>query len=292
MTAATYPNHATFATGASPREHGIGTNYVPHTGGFTPAWELGPAVSTLFDACRESGRSSRAVVGDQCLIGVMGARVADTHWPPDGEIPADARRDAHDYIDDADTIVELLRAVDARPDLVVSQLNAPDTAAHVHGPDSEAALAVYRETDARLAVRARPSRLGRHRLDRRVRSRPGDRRRTRTRRPATGVRAAGCRAVRAPRGQRHRGVRRRRGRGGAVAARGRRRRGNRAVPPGRPRARGVPGVVRTRPHVRLRRARHRTGHPRQSAHLHPGGGGHRRSPGGGTSRATWRRPGR
>ena len=152
MTAATYPNHATFATGARPQEHGIGTNYVPRTGGFTPAWELGPAVPTLFDACRDAGRSSRAVVGDQCLIGVMGARAADAHWPPNGEIPADARRDAHDYIDDADTIVELLRAVDARPDLVVSQLNAPDTAAHVHGPDSDAALTAYRETDALLAV--------------------------------------------------------------------------------------------------------------------------------------------
>lgn len=151
MTAATYPNHASFATGAGPREHGIGTNFVPHTGGFTPAWELGPAVPTVFDACRDAGRTSRAVVGDQCLIGVMGARSADAHWPPDGEIPSDARRDAHGYIDDADTIVELLRAVDDRPDLVVAQLNAPDTAAHVHGPDSEAALAVYRETDTRLA---------------------------------------------------------------------------------------------------------------------------------------------
>jgi hypothetical protein len=152
MTAATYPNHATFATGAHPDQHGIGTNYVPHTGGFTPAWELGPSVPTLFDACRDAGRSSAAVVGDQCLIGVMGARTADTHWPPNGEIPAGARRDAHDYLDDADTIVELLAAVDARLDLVVAQLNAPDTAAHVHGPDSEAALAVYRDTDARLTA--------------------------------------------------------------------------------------------------------------------------------------------
>jgi hypothetical protein len=152
MTAATYPNHATFATGVRPVEHGIGTNYVPHTGGFTPAWELGPAVPTLFDACRAAGRTSAAVVGDQCLVGVMGARTADAHWPPNGEIPDDARRDAHDYIDDADTIVELVAAVDARPDLLVSQLNAPDTAAHVHGPDSDAALAAYRGTDARLAV--------------------------------------------------------------------------------------------------------------------------------------------
>ncbi|HLM19758.1 MAG TPA: alkaline phosphatase family protein [Acidimicrobiia bacterium] len=152
MTAATYPNHASFATGARPREHGIGTNYVPRIGGFTPAWELGPAVPTLFDACHAAGRSSAAVVGDQCLIGVMGARRADVHWPPEGEIPTDASRDEHGYLDDADTIVELLAAVDTRPDLVVSQLNAPDTAAHVHGPDSDAALAVYRETDARLAT--------------------------------------------------------------------------------------------------------------------------------------------
>jgi hypothetical protein len=152
MTAATYPNHATFATGARPREHGIGTNFVPRTGGLTPAWELGPAVPTVFDACRAAGRSSAAVVGDQCLVGVMGARRADVHWPPDGEIPDGARRDAHGYIDDSDTIVELLAAIDTRPDLVVSQLNAPDTAAHVHGPDSEGALAAYRETDARLAV--------------------------------------------------------------------------------------------------------------------------------------------
>jgi len=150
MTAATYPNHATFATGARPREHGIGTNYVPRAGGLTPAWELGPSAPTLFDACRSAGRSSAAVVGDQCLIGVMGARAADTHWPPNGEIPSHARRDAHDYVDDADTIVALLAAIDDRPDLVVSQLNGPDTAAHVHGPDSDAAFAAYRETDARL----------------------------------------------------------------------------------------------------------------------------------------------
>ena len=48
--------------------------------------------------------------------------------------------------------MELLAAVDARPDLVVSQLNAPDTAAHVHGPDSDAAFECYRATDARLAI--------------------------------------------------------------------------------------------------------------------------------------------
>jgi arylsulfatase A-like enzyme len=150
MTSATYPNHATFVTGVSPRTHGIVTNWVPQTGRLTPAWKLGPAVPTLFDACRSAGRSSAAVFGDQCLVGVMGARAADLHWPPDGVPPTDARRDAHGYVDDRDTIVELVRAVAGRPDLVVGQLNAPDTAAHVHGPDSDAALECYRNTDALL----------------------------------------------------------------------------------------------------------------------------------------------
>src|SRR5439155_9115124 len=83
---------------------------------------------------------------------VMGARVADTHWPPDGVPPPGARRDAHDYLDDRDTIVELVAALDARPDLLLSQLNAPDTAAHVHGPDSGEALECYRATDSLLAT--------------------------------------------------------------------------------------------------------------------------------------------
>jgi arylsulfatase A-like enzyme len=152
MTSATYPNHATFVTGVAPRTHGIVTNWVPQTGRVVPAWELGPAVPTLFDAARAAGRTSAAVFGDQCLVGVMGARAADAHWPIDGVPPPDARRDAHDYIDDRETIVELVAALDARPDLLVGQLNAPDTAAHVYGPDSDAALECYRTTDALLAV--------------------------------------------------------------------------------------------------------------------------------------------
>ena len=36
MTSATYPNHATFVTGAEPDRHGIGTNWVPQTGRVVP----------------------------------------------------------------------------------------------------------------------------------------------------------------------------------------------------------------------------------------------------------------
>ena len=96
------------------------------------------------------GRTSVAAFSDQCLVGVMGAGAADSHWPPDGEPPEDAARDVHGYVEDDHTLVELCATLDTAPDLVVSQLNGPDTAAHVFGPDSEAAFATYRATDAFL----------------------------------------------------------------------------------------------------------------------------------------------
>src|SRR6185295_18359852 len=97
----------------------------------------------------QAGRSSRVVVGDQDLIGVMGAQAADAHWPPDGIVPDGAPVDAHGYLDDDVTLPELLDALAGDADLVVGHLNAPDTAGHVLGPDH--AGDVYRATDARLA---------------------------------------------------------------------------------------------------------------------------------------------
>ena len=52
----------------------------------------------------------------------------------------------------ATPIVQIVDALDAAPDLLVSHLNGPDTAAHLYGPDSDGALAGYRDTDAVLAV--------------------------------------------------------------------------------------------------------------------------------------------
>jgi arylsulfatase A-like enzyme len=152
MTSATYPNHATFVTGTDPVHHGIGTNWVPETRRVMPAWERGPDGRTLFDACRDAGRTTAAVFGDQHLVGVTGARAADHHWPPDGVPPDGCELDAMGYLDDGDTVRELVRLLDDGPDLVVSQINGPDTAAHLFGPDSAGALEGYRATDAWLAV--------------------------------------------------------------------------------------------------------------------------------------------
>ena len=148
MTSATYPNHATFATGRLPREHRILANWVVHEGRPRPSYHVGPAAPTIFDACRAGGRSCAAVLGDQNLIGVMGAHTADHHWPPDGALPDDVERDGHGYAANREVLPRILQAlVGDRPDLVVAHINEPDTEAHIYGPDSPEALESYRAAD-------------------------------------------------------------------------------------------------------------------------------------------------
>jgi hypothetical protein len=106
-------------------------------------------VPTIFDAAASAGCSSSVVVGDQDLIGVMGAHAADAHWPPGGAVPDGAPVDPHGYLEDDVTLPHLLEALAGESDLVFGHLNAPDTAGHALGPSN--AHEVYRVTDARLA---------------------------------------------------------------------------------------------------------------------------------------------
>ncbi|MEY2570818.1 MAG: hypothetical protein QOE63_1168 [Acidimicrobiaceae bacterium] len=151
MTSATYPNHATFITGASPVEHGLLANWVVADGRIQPAHKVGPAVPTLFDAARAAGRSSAIVVGDHHLIGVMAGDRADEHWPPDGRLDESIVRDGHGYAADVEVVPRLAPLLaPGGPDLLVGHLNEPDTACHMHGPDSEAARATFSSTDVCL----------------------------------------------------------------------------------------------------------------------------------------------
>jgi Type I phosphodiesterase / nucleotide pyrophosphatase len=164
MPASTYPNHATFITGVSPAVHGLWSSKIPGpdaaggsetTGGPSPlveAWKVGPSAPTLFEVCARVGRSTAAVLGDHHLVGVMGAGAADSCWPVGGEFDAGVARDELDYADDAATAERIVEAIGEGPDLLVAQLNGPDTAAHLYGPDSEKAVAAYRYTDAAIAT--------------------------------------------------------------------------------------------------------------------------------------------
>ncbi|HEY5250047.1 MAG TPA: alkaline phosphatase family protein [Acidimicrobiales bacterium] len=161
MPASTYPNHATFVTGVPPAVHGLWSSMIPgpavegKAGAHQPlvdAWDVGPSAPTLFEVCSRGGRSTAAVLGDHHLVGAMGGSVADSSWPAKGEFGDDVARDALDYADDAATAEQIVEAIGHGPDLLVAQLNGPDTGAHLYGPDSDEAIEAYRYNDAAIAT--------------------------------------------------------------------------------------------------------------------------------------------
>jgi len=159
LTASTYPNHASFVTGAQPEQHGIVTSRAWVEGEMRPAQEVGPSGPTLFDDCRAAGLRSVGLFGDQNLVPVCGALAADAHWPPRGVLPEDAPRGGLGYAADR-AVVEAADALAIdTADLVVLQLDETDTARHLHGPDAPGALEQCRATDAafgELLERLRP----------------------------------------------------------------------------------------------------------------------------------------
>jgi hypothetical protein len=149
-TAATYPNHATFATGLSTLDHGIMANNVLAGGKWLPAATVGPEGTTIFEACQAEGRSSALVVGDQNLVGVCGGAAADSHWPPYGKVPAGAARSEAGYIADAE-VISAIGALDvASLDLLFVQLDEVDGVRHRHGAWGDEAVEQCHRTDAAL----------------------------------------------------------------------------------------------------------------------------------------------
>jgi predicted AlkP superfamily pyrophosphatase or phosphodiesterase len=146
LCSSTYPNFASIVTGASPTEHGILANEAVVDGVARHASEVGPGVPTFLD------EKSEVVVGDHYLIGVMAAHTAGRHWPPSGGIPAGTGLDAFGYVSDEEVTMRVVESLERRPELLFVQLNGPDTAAHIHGPDSEEAIESYRSLDRCLAI--------------------------------------------------------------------------------------------------------------------------------------------
>lgn len=148
LTASTYPNHASFVTGAPPERHGILSSRALVDGQWRPAQDVGPAVPTLFDDCRAANLRAVGLFGDQNLVHVCGATTAAAHWPPDGALPEGAPRGRLGYGADR-AVVEAVDALQLdTADLVVLQLDEVDTARHLHGPEAADALEQCRATDA------------------------------------------------------------------------------------------------------------------------------------------------
>lgn len=152
MASCTYPNHATFVTGVGPELHGISSNWLIGEDELLGSWDTGPAVPTLFDWGRERGISTEAVLGDHHLVGVMGARAADRHWPRDGLLAPDLPLDGLGYPADTAVLPRLLEALERRSRLTVGYFGSIDTTSHLFGPGSEEAELAYRDLDRRLAL--------------------------------------------------------------------------------------------------------------------------------------------
>ena len=146
LCSSTYPNFASIVTGALPAEHGIFANEVVVEGVARPASEAGPRLPTFLD------ENSEVVVGDHHLIGVIAAHTAGRHWPQSGGIPGGVGLDAFGYVSDEEVTTRVVESLEQPPDLLFVQLNGPDTAAHIHGPESDEALESYRSLDRCLGI--------------------------------------------------------------------------------------------------------------------------------------------
>ena len=149
LSTATYPNHATFATGRLPDSHKIFTNRVWDGEQFTISSEIGPQGDTLFKAAKRYGLECVTVVGDHHLIGVMGAEESSRIWPPEGK-RIDVALDEFRYAADS-AVLEAVEAIDlVSASLSFVHFNEPDTVCHIHGPDSDETKARIKKTDSTL----------------------------------------------------------------------------------------------------------------------------------------------
>ncbi len=151
LASSTYPNHATFATGTGVASHRIFTNDVWDGEQFVCSSTLGPVGDTIFLAAQRAGRSSAAIVGDQTMVGCMGAAEADIHWPPKGVLPNGIERDCLGYAANS-AVIEQLRSTDALDtDVLYVHMNDPDSTLHLFGPDAPETIDRIREIDDDLS---------------------------------------------------------------------------------------------------------------------------------------------
>lgn len=152
LASSTYPNHASFVTGTDVADHRIFTNDIWDGERFVCSSTIGPQGDTIFAAAARAGVSTSATLGDQTMVGVMGARTADVSWPPSGELPPGTARDQLGYAAN-EAVLEVLGSTDALDvDLAYVHFNDPDSTLHLLGPDAPETLERIREIDDDLAT--------------------------------------------------------------------------------------------------------------------------------------------
>lgn len=151
LASSTYPNHATFATGRDVASHRIFTNDIWDGHKFVCSSSIGPVGDTVFTAARRAGRSTAAVVGDQTMVGCMGAAEADVHWPPLGKPIEGIEVDCLGYAANQAVIDALANSDALDTDILYLHMNDPDSTLHLYGPDAPETIERIREIDDDLA---------------------------------------------------------------------------------------------------------------------------------------------
>jgi len=146
LSTATYPNHASFVSGDLPQSHKIFTNRVWTGHEFKISSDVGPEGDTLFKALARNSFESSVVVGDHHLIGVIGADRASNHWPLDGK-RAEVELDEFRYASDLAVLDAIDNSQLISADFGFVHFNEPDTASHIHGPNSEELKSRVKRTD-------------------------------------------------------------------------------------------------------------------------------------------------
>ena len=150
--AVTYVSHATLTTGTRPARHGITSNRAASPiAGTVPGWagQAQVRTPTLFDTLRDASLRTAAVCGDQNLVQIMGAVVAETIWPLGGILPEGTATCSAGYaVNDAIRKPLLDSISDAALTFLFAHLNETDTWGHHHGPDHPLTLASYTAADA------------------------------------------------------------------------------------------------------------------------------------------------
>lgn len=151
LASSTYPNHATFATGADVSGHRIFTNDIWDGEWFVCSSTVGPVGDTIFAAAKRAGRSTAAITGDTTMLGCMGAGVADVSWPSSDAV-RDAAKDCLGYPANSAVLEALSTSGALDSDLLFVHMNDPDSTLHRFGPHADETTDSIRRVDDDLAA--------------------------------------------------------------------------------------------------------------------------------------------
>jgi len=146
LPSSTDPGFCTLLTGQLPERHGVRTTAWRFAD--LPDWAGSriPTAPTIFERLAAAGLRTAAVMGDD--RGLLCTRAAGFRWPPDDAIPEGVPLDAHGYPANAAVRPHLLKVLEDRDiPFVFGHINEADTVGHDQGPESEAALTCYQQTD-------------------------------------------------------------------------------------------------------------------------------------------------